>query len=379
MNEFPVDPATLAAQGGHAADASHGDVVSPIHVSTTFQRNADYELMGSHIYSRNGHANGEDVERLAAMLDNGAAALSFASGMAAITSVLETLQPNAHVVAPRIMYHGTISRLRRLEAAGRISLTLFDATEPSGLADAVRPGVTEMVWIETPVNPTWDVIDIAAAAQATHQAGAVLAVDSTVAPPVTTRPLDLGADLVFHSATKYYNGHSDVLAGIVVTARADARWDDLRTVRTLGGGTLAPFEAWLLLRGMRTLPLRYQRASANALAVALRFDGDPRLEAVLYPGLADHPNHEIAARQMTGGFGGMVSLLVRGGAEAAARTASATRVFRPATSLGGVESLIEHRAVVEGPHSLVPENLLRLSVGIEAEQDLIADLDRALG
>jgi cystathionine gamma-synthase len=379
MSGFDLDPATLAAQGGHGPTGSAGDVVPPIHPSTTYQRDADYELIGSHIYSRNAHANGEDVERLAAMLDRGEAALTFASGMAGITAVFETLRPQAHVVAPRIMYHGTIAWLRRLEASERISLTLFDPTDPAGLADALRPDVTEMVWIETPVNPTWDVIDIAGAADLAHRSGAVLAVDSTVAPPVTTRPIDLGADLVFHSATKYYNGHSDVLAGIVVTARRDSRWEDLRAVRTLGGGTLAPFEAWLLLRGMRTLPLRFERASANALAIAERFHGDPRLEAVLYPGLTGHPRHEVAALQMTGGFGGMMSFLHLGGPEAAARTASATRVFRPATSLGGVESLIEHRSVVEGPHSEVSGSLLRLSVGIEAVEDLIADLDQALG
>ena len=379
MSDFTIEPATLAAHGGHDVDAEYGDVVPPIHPTTTFERDHNYELIGPHVYSRNGHTNGEHVEQLAARLDNGAAALSFASGMAGITSVFATLQPDAHVVAPEIMYHGTITWLRRLEAAGEISLTLFDATDPSALEDTLQGRDTEIVWIETPVNPTWDIIDIAAAAGLAHGAGAILAVDSTVAPPVTTRPLDLGADLVFHSATKYYNGHSDVLAGIVVTAETDPRWNELRTVRTLTGATLAPFEAWLLLRGMRTMPLRYQRASANALAIAERFEGDPRLDAVLYPGLTDHPGHGVAARQMTGGFGGMLSLLLSGGAEAASRTATATKVFRPATSLGGVESLIEHRAVLEGPDSLVPDNLLRLSVGIEAEQDLIADLDQALG
>jgi cystathionine gamma-synthase len=374
-----LDPRTVAAHAGWEPRRGTGDVVPPIHPSTTFVRDEDYELVGPHVYSRNSHANGEDVERLAARLDQGAAALVFASGMAGIAAVFDTLRPGAHVAAPRIMYHGTVSLLRRLEADGRISLTLFDATAHGALESSLQPGATELVWIESPANPTWDVIDIARAAAAAHEAGAVLAVDSTVAPPVTTRPLTIGADLVFHSATKYYNGHSDVLAGIVVSAHRDARWEEIHTSRTLGGSVLGPFEAWLLLRGMRTMPLRYERASANALALARRFSGDPRLEGVLYPGLPDHPGHETAASQMTGGFGGMLSLLAVGGGEEAARIASSTTVFRPATSLGGVESLIEHRAAVEGPGSVVPANLLRLSVGIEAEADLIADLDQALG
>jgi cystathionine gamma-synthase len=234
------------------------------------------------------------------------------------------------------------------------------------------------VWIETPTNPTWDVIDIAAAAEAAHAAGARLAVDCTVAPPCTTRALDLGADVVFHSGTKYLGGHSDLTAGVLCVARRDELWDELRLVRSLTGGVIAGFEAWLLIRGLRTLFLRYARASENALAIAEAMQRHPGVAHVLYPGLADHPGHAVAARQMTGGFGGMLSILVHG-AEAQARdVARFAQVFIPATSLGGVESLIEHRRAVEGPDSTTPPTLLRLSVGIEDARDLIADLDQAL-
>ena len=247
------------------------------------------------------------------------------------------------------------------------------------LEAAVRPGETSVVWIEASVNPTWDVIDVRAAAEIAHAAGAILGVDATATPAVTLRALDLGADVVFHSGTKYLAGHSDVTAGVLATRRADDRWEDVKLARTLMGGVLGPFESWLLLRGMRTLHVRYERQAANAMAIARHFERHPKLEGVLYPGLESHPGHAVAKRQMTNGFGAMLSLLVAGGAEDAKRVATRTRLFVPATSLGGVESLIEHRATVEGPHSVVPENLLRVSVGIENADELIADLEQALG
>ncbi|TNF91153.1 MAG: PLP-dependent transferase, partial [Gammaproteobacteria bacterium] len=246
------------------------------------------------------------------------------------------------------------------------------------LRQAVQPGKTSVVWIETPVNPTWDVIDIAAAAEIAHAAGAILVVDATVSSPVTTRALDYGADIVFHSASKYLNGHSDVVGGILVTAQQDERWEDIKWVRTLTGGVLGPFEAWLLLRGMRTLSLRFERASQNALQIARHFENHPRLEKVLYPGLESHPGHAIACRQMHNGFGGMLSLLVRGGADEARAVAANLNLILRSTSLGGVESLVEHRASIEGPHSAVPQNLLRLSIGIENCQELIDDLEQSL-
>lgn len=371
-------PSSALAQAGFALDPATGAVVPPIHPATTFARDSHYDLIGAYKYSRYHNPTYAPVEQLAAQLDHGAAALVFASGMAAITAVFETLEAGQHVVAPTIMYHGAQDWLRRLAQKRAIGLTLFNATDPAALAQAIVPGKTAIVWIETPVNPTWDVIDIAAAAQVAHQAGAILAVDCTVSTPITTRALDLGADLVFHSASKYFNGHSDVMAGLLVTRDLGPRWDEIQFIRKHVGGVIGPFEAWLLLRGMRTLALRFERACQNALRIAEHFEHHPKIEAVLYPGLKSHPGHTIACRQMTHGFGGMLSLCVRGGAPAAKALATGLQLFIPATSLGGVESLVEHRASVEGPFSQVPPNLLRLSVGIEAVEDLIADLETGL-
>jgi cystathionine gamma-synthase len=259
-----------------------------------------------------------------------------------------------------------------------VALELNDMAEPERLRQTLRPGRTRLVWLETPANPTWDVIDIAASAELAHAAGARVVVDNTVPTPVLTRPLELGADMVMHSATKYLNGHGDVVAGALVTAREDEAWQLACKARAKQGGILGPFEAWLLLRGLRTLFLRVERASDSALAIARALEGHPKLEAVLYPGLPGHPGHAVAARQMSGGFGGMLSLRVKGGAAAALAVVSRAEVFVRATSLGGVESLIEHRASIEGAGSPVPDDLLRLSIGIEDPDDLLHDLLQAL-
>ncbi|MFT5353144.1 MAG: cystathionine gamma-synthase [Polyangiales bacterium] len=369
---------TVLAQLGHYLDENDGAVVPPIQSSTTFARGKNYKPIGEHIYSRASSPGDALAGKIFAELDGGADALMFGSGMAAITTLFESVDAGRHIVAPTVMYHGAQDWLRRISTRRGIGLTLFDAKDPNGLSDALRPGETDLVWIEPATNPHWDIIDIAAAAKAAHAAGARLAVDATVTPPVTTLPLALGADYVFHSATKYLNGHSDVCAGVLVCADADERWADITRVRSLLGGMLGAFECWLLLRGLRTLALRFDQASRSALAIATHFDGDTRLENVLYPGLPSHPGHDIASRQMTNGFGGMMSMHVRGDAEKTIRVAMGTKVFVPATSLGGVESLIAHRATVEGAHSVVAANLLRLSIGIEDVDELIADLDQAL-
>ncbi len=377
-NEKKVSLESRLVQACHYVDKVTGGISPPLQFSTTYARDSEYEHFSQYSYSRTDNPSWEVLEQVCAELDGGVEAKCFASGMAAVCALFETVNSGEHVVAPRVMYHGSQDWLRRISEKRSIELSLFDASDIENLRGSVQPGKTSVVWIETPVNPTWDVIDIAVAAEIAHAAGAILAVDATVASPVTTRALEHGADIVFHSATKYLNGHSDVVAGILVTAELNERWEEIKLVRTLTGGVLGPFDAWLLLRGMRTLFVRFEKASQSALRLAQHFEGDSRLHQVLYPGLESHPGHEIAKRQMTHGFGGMLSLLVNGGADEAKRIAGNTRLFVRATSLGGVESLIEHRASVEGPHSEVPQNLLRLSIGIENCQDLIDDLEQSL-
>jgi cystathionine gamma-synthase len=378
MSNGRLRPETIAAHALRAVDESTGAVVPPIHTSTTYARDENYQPKLKENYVRNGNPTLWQAEEAIAALECGTSALLFASGMAAITTLFETVPQGAHVVAPDVMYYGTRDWLKRLEGLGRIRLTLFNPAEPGALKAALRAGETDLVWIETPLNPTWDVIDIAAAAEAAHSAGALLAVDATATGAVTTQPLKHGADVVFHSATKYLNGHSDVLAGVLVTREDTARWKAIATLRTKIGAPLPPFECFLLMRGMRTLFVRYRQASANALAIARHFEKHPKVERVLYPGLAAHPGHAIALRQMTDGFGGMMSILVRGGFEDAKRLCTRLKVIVPATSLGGVESLAEHRKTVEGPSSPVPDNLVRFSIGIEHVDDLIADITQAL-
>jgi len=372
-------PATLAAQGGHAPEPEDGAVVPPLRPATTFARDSDYALPAGRSYQRDDSPGLAPVESLLARLEGGAEALLFASGMAAATALVQALRPGDHIVAQDVMYWGLRTWLKDFCRDWGLGLDLVSAGDPAALAAALRPGETRLVWVETPSNPTWEVVDIAAAAEAAHAAGAILAVDSTVATPVLTRPLALGADVVMHSATKYLNGHSDVVAGTLVAADAGTElWQRVVRNRCHGGAMLGPFEAWLLLRGLRTLHLRVTRASATALALAEAAASHAKVTQVLYPGLPGHPGHAIAARQMTEGFGGMLSLRVAGGATAALRVACACGVFRRATSLGGVESLIEHRATIEGPDSPVPADLLRVSVGIEDPADLHADLIQAL-
>jgi cystathionine gamma-synthase len=378
MTRFP-DIETTLAQAGHFVDQASGAIVAPIQLSTTFARDAAYQLPGQHSYARAGTPGTAQLEQLLAKLDDAADAMVFSSGMAGIVAVLESVTPGQRISAPSIMYHGTRDWLNHIATQRNLSIDWYNAGEQGALERSLRPGETALVWAETATNPVWDVTYIKRAAPAAHDVGARLAVDSTVAPPVTCKPLQLGADYVFHSATKYLNGHSDVTAGVVCTALGDTQWDAMRLHRTLTGTTLAPFEAWLLGRGLRTLALRFARASDNAMAIAEHFSDHRAVDAVLYPGLASHPGHCIAAAQMRNGFGGMMSILVRGDAQAALAVVGKLRVFARATSLGGVESLVEHRATVEGPRSPVPKNLLRLSIGIESADDLIADLEQALG
>jgi cystathionine gamma-synthase len=374
-----LKPETLAAHGLYPGDPATGGVVPPIQPSTTFRRDEHYRLtLKDQGYARDRNPTFQLAERLLARLEGAAEALTFSSGMAAGVAVVQSLRPGDHIVAPKVMFWGLRNWLIAFCRDWGLGLTLFDAGEPGALEAALRPGETKLLWIESPCNPTWEVIDIAAAAKAARAAGARLAVDSTVATPVLTRPLALGADIVFHSATKYLNGHGDVVAGALATARTDEFWARIRRHREETGAILGPFEAWLLQRGLRTLYLRVRRCSDSAMAIARALEGHGKLRAVLYPGLASHPGHAVAARQMDGGFGGMLSLRVDGDAKRALQVALGCKLIVRATSLGGVESLIEHRATIEGPDSPIPQDLLRLSIGIEHPDDLIADLEQAL-
>jgi cystathionine gamma-synthase len=305
--------------------------------------------------------------------------------MAAATAVFQARAPGDHVLAPKVMYWSLRNWLATFATHWGLDVDFVDMTDVDALRAAVKPGRTRLVWIETPANPLWSITDIAAACEIAHAAGAAVAVDSTVATPVLTRPLDLGADIVMHAATKYLNGHSDVIAGTLTTREDSALWQRIRPLRAQLGAVLGPFEAWLLTRGMRTLFPRVRTACASAQRIAEHLSAHPRILEVLYPGLPSFRGHATAARQMHGGFGGMLSIRVRGadgtpasGEAAAIATASRVELWKRATSLGGVESLVEHRASIEGAGTPVPADLLRLSVGIEDSGDLIADLDTAL-
>lgn len=371
-------PETLAAHGGGRIDPSTGALVPPLHPSTTYERGEDTTYPCGRVYSRADNPTYDAAADTLTALEGGADTLLFASGMAAATAVFQALAPGDRVIAPQVMYWGLRAWLTGFASRWGLRVELVDTADTATLAAALRAEPTRLVWIETPANPLWTVTDIAAAADLAHATGALLAVDSTVATPVLCRPLVLGADLVMHSASKYLNGHSDVIAGTVTTARNDALWARIKAVQAQNGGVLGPFEAWLLQRGLRTLFPRVRWQSASALRIAEALSGHPRLARVLYPGLPGFPGHELAGRQMTGGFGGMLSLRLADGEAAAVAVAGRVGLWRRATSLGGVESLIEHRASIEGPDSPVPRDLLRLSVGLEAAEDLIADLLQAL-
>lgn len=373
-----LNPETIAAQALGTIDEATGAVVLPIHVATTYIRDPDNQYCKGYAYGRPDNATVRQAEGVITALEKGAATLLFGSGMAAATASLLALERPAHIVAPKIMYWALRQWLSEDAPAYGIEASFVDAGDPAAIAAAIRPGRTRLVWIETPANPLWTISDIAAVARIAHGAGALLATDATASTPVLTRPLALGADIVMHSATKYLNGHSDVLAGSLTFARTDATFERAARIRKMLGAILGPFEAALLIRGLRTLHLRVRHQSASAMALASHFRNHPKIVEVLYPGLQEHPGHAIASRQMLGGFGGMLSVRVKAGERAAIAVAAHVKVWKRATSLGGVESLLEHRASVEGPTTPCPTDLLRLSAGIEDVADLIDDLERAL-
>jgi cystathionine gamma-synthase len=368
---------TLAAQAMGRIDPATRALVPPLHVATTFIRDADNKYSSGYIYGRPDNETVREGEAIVAALEGAASALLFGSGMSSAIALFLSLGAGAHIIAPKVMYWSLRNWLLKDAPSHGLVVDLVDTTDLAAIADAIKPGRTKLIWLETPSNPLWSISDIAGAAAIAHEAGALLAVDSTCATPVFTRPLTLGADVVMHSATKYLNGHSDVIAGALAFAR-DEEAVRVREIRASHGMILGPFEAYLLIRGLRTLDLRVRACAANAFELAQRLSNHAAVSAVLYPGLAHHPGREIARRQMQGGFGGMLSVRVRAGEGAAIACAARVKLWKRATSLGGVESLIEHRASVEGPGSPCPPDLLRLSAGVEDIEDLWRDLEAAL-
>jgi cystathionine gamma-synthase len=368
------NPRTLAAQALGTVDPLTQAVVPPVHVATTFIRDPDNEYRSGYAYGRPDNATVRQTEAVIAALEGANEALVFGSGMAAATSVILAVPPGSRIVASQVMYWAFRRWLMSEGKRFGYTIELVDTTDLGAVRSALKP-VTALLYVETPGNPLWPISDIAALAEIAHAAGAMLAVDSTCATPVFTQPLRLGADIVMHSASKYLNGHSDVIAGALATARASEIWERIKSIRIQHGAILGPFEAWLLQRGLRTLDVRVRAQAASAAILAERLSNHPRVAGVLYPGLSSHPGHAVAARQMSG-FGAMVSIRPKGGEAAAIATAAKVELWKRATSLGGVESLIEHRGSVEGPPC--PTDLLRLSVGLEDPDDLFSDLDQAL-
>jgi cystathionine gamma-synthase len=371
---------TLAVHAGRLAEQAR-DVTPAIHLSTTFEKAGDGSLPGGHLYARTSNPNRQSLERALASLEQGAAALAFSSGSAATQAVFQSLAPGDHVIAPEDAYYGTAVLLKTLMSHWGLKFTLVNMQDLHAVERAVTPQ-TKLIWTETPSNPLLNVTDLRAVIAIARKAGALVACDNTWATPLLQRPLELGADVVMHSATKYLSGHSDVLSGALVfrtngAGESGTLFEKCHNIQREGGAVPSPFECWLTLRGLQTFPYRVRAHSENAQKVAEFLSRQPKVEAVHYPGLPSHPGHKIAAAQMSG-FGGMMSIQVKGGRAEAFRLCAAVKLFTHATSLGGTHSLIEHRASVEGPATRSPENLLRLSIGLEHADDLMEDLAEAL-
>src|SRR5919199_488396 len=367
---------TLAVHAGHYIDPATGAVAPPIYLSTTFERQADGSYPQGYNYIRDNNPNREALEKCVSELEGGVSAAAFSSGSAATMSVFQALSSGDHVIAPLDAYSGTSSLLREIFVSWNLSVTFVDMTNSTEVQQAIQPN-TKLIWVETPSNPMLKITDIGKISEIAHQANALCVCDNTWATPIGQSPLKSGADLVVHAATKYLGGHSDVMAGVVITKVEGDFFNRIRKIQKTGGAVASPFDSWLVLRGIQTLPYRMRAHSENALKVATFLSHHPKVEAVHYPGLQEHPGYEIAKQQMQL-FGGMLSFQVKGGREKAFAIAAKVKLFTRATSLGGVESLIEHRASIEGVGTKTPDNLLRVSVGLEHPDDLIEDLAQAL-
>ena len=368
---------TIAVHAGRGIDRSTGAVTPPIHLSTTFERGIDGEYPLHYSYAREENPNRNALEQCLAALEGGKEALAFSSGLAVATALVQGLEPGDHIIAPDDVYWGLRKVIHEVFGKWPLETSYVDMTNVQAVRDAVRPN-TRLIWIETPSNPLMKITDLRAIADIAREAKAIGVCDDTFATPVLQRSFDWNIDMVVHSTTKYLSGHSDVVGGALITKHDNYLFERARKSQRYGGAVPSPFDCWLTMRGISTLPWRVRGHSDNAMRVAQFLVGHRAVERVLYAGLPDHPGHEIAARQMTGGFGGMLSFQVRGGRAEAMAVAAKVLIFTRATSLGGPHSLIEHRASIEGPQSKTPQNLLRLSIGLENAEDLIADLDGAL-
>ena len=366
---------TLAVHAGHAIDPATGAVSAPIHLSTTFERDVEGTYSRGFMYTRNNNPNREALERGVSMLEGGETAAAFGSGTAAAMALFQALAPGDHVLAHVDAYYGTSRLLREIFLRWGLEADFVDMSNLEEVKKALRPQ-TKLAWAETPSNPLLRIVDLAAVAEIVHGNRALCVCDNTWAP-ILQRPFELGADLILHSTTKYFGGHCDVGGGIVLAKKDGEFFRRVRAIQYSGGAVPSPFDCWLILRGMRTLPWRMRAHSENGMKIAEFLAQHRKVEGVHYPGLRSHPGHDIARRQMSM-FGGMLSFQVKDGSEAAISVAAKTKIFTRATSLGGVESLIEHRASIEGPGTTSPENLLRLSIGLENADDLIEDLEQAL-
>jgi cystathionine gamma-synthase len=366
---------TLAVHAGHEVDRTTGAVAAPISLSTTFERDVDGGYSRGHMYTRNSNPNRAALEQGVSALEGGEAAAAFSSGMGAAMALFQSLTPGDHILAHVDAYYGMTRLLREFFVGWGLRADFVDMSDIDAVRKALQPN-TKLVWTETPSNPLLKVVDIAAIAEVAQGTDALSVCDNTWAP-VIQRPFDLGFDIILHSTTKYFGGHCDVLGGILVTRKQNAFFERVQRIQYCGGAVPSPFDCWLVLRGMRTLPWRIRAHSDNAMKVATFLAEHPRVEHVHYPGLPTHPSHDVAARQMSA-FGGMLSVEIKGGRDAAMAVAAKTKLFIRATSLGGVESLIEHRASIEGAGTQSPEGLLRVSVGLEHPDDLIEDLQQAL-
>ncbi|MEE2774149.1 MAG: PLP-dependent aspartate aminotransferase family protein [Pseudomonadota bacterium] len=378
QKKLEVSIATQIAQALHFIDSDTGAVIPSVNFSATYARDQKYQPRKPYWYRRDGNQTCTLAEKIIAKLEAAKESLLFASGMSACTAIIQSLDNNSHVLVPKVMYHGVLQQFKDQKDRRQLEVCFYESGDLKQLAEAIKPNVTKLVWVETPNNPNWEVTDLRAASKITHDAGGKVVSDCTATPPSMTQALDFGVDISFHSATKYLNGHSDVTAGVLSTRKLDEFWEKVAQTRKLHGTVLQSQDAWLLIRGMRTLFLRVSKCSKTAMKIAEHFEHHQYIDSVLYPGLKSHPQHKTAKIQTNNEFGGMLSIIVKGTEKTAIDVARFCEVFYPATSLGGVESLIEHRKTVSGEGFPVNPRLLRLSVGIEDANDLIFDLEQAL-